>query len=751
MGVNLFGVMVGTQRAARHMAEHGGGSIINTTSIAGINAGAGLMVYRVVEGRRHPVHPVRSRSTSPTTASASTASRRRTSPPRSTQRTTWAPIIRLMQPLQRHGDRRATSPNAVLYLASDRAGADHRDRAARSTVGRPPGRRRASSGTSWRSRKETRDAADLVIRGGTVVDGTGAPGRVADVAIADGVIREIGPNLRGDRELDASGCVVAPGFIDIHTHYDAQVFWDPALRPSSYHGVTTVVAGNCGFTIAPTRPEHHDVIVRTLENVEDMDAATLTAGIVWDFETFPEYLDAGRAAAGTVLNFTAYVGHSRAAALRDGRRRLRARRHRRRDRADVPARARGDRRRRGRVLDQLLLRAPRRRRQAGPEPLRRRATRSRRCSCAAGETGKGVVLITPGEQCTYADVYEWQPRVGRPFTYPLFARAGRQAPRAAARAARGRARRAARRSGRRSRPGRSRCSSRWPTRTASTSGTVFGELHEGRPRRAHRRVPRSRRGGRGPRPTSSRSPMRPRWETFEVSESAAVPRAGGPAGERARARARRAARSTSCASSRSPRTSTTRFRVYIANDDVDERERTCSPTSSVALGPLRRGRARRPAVRRAAAHRPARHLGARPRGHAARARGPQADRRAGRHVRLRAARLPARGLLGRRVRVRSGRRSAPGPTRRVRDFPADGERLTAEEPTGVRHVLVNGTPIRRRRRAARRARPASGRCGPRSPDPVTRRGSAHGAEEGRADPRRTARAAPWRRSVRHAA
>ena len=113
---------------------------------------------------------------------------------------------------------------------------------------------------------------DLVIRGGTVYDGNGGPGWVADVAIADGVVGEIGANLRGARELDASGCVVAPGFIDIHTHYDAQVFWDPALRPSSSQGVTTVVAGNCGFTIAPTRAEHHDVIVRTLENVEDMDA-----------------------------------------------------------------------------------------------------------------------------------------------------------------------------------------------------------------------------------------------------------------------------------------------------------------------------------------------------------------------------------------------------------------------------------------------------------------------------------------------
>src|SRR2546421_8617296 len=105
--------------------------------------------------------------------------------------------------------------------------------------------------------------ADIVIRGGTVFDGTGAPGRAADVAISDGVITEIAPNLRGERELDASGCAVTPGFIDIHTHYDAQVFWDPRLSPSSYHGVTTVVAGNCGFAIAPTRDEHRAVVPRT--------------------------------------------------------------------------------------------------------------------------------------------------------------------------------------------------------------------------------------------------------------------------------------------------------------------------------------------------------------------------------------------------------------------------------------------------------------------------------------------------------
>ena len=134
-------------------------------------------------------------------------------------------------------------------------------------------------------------AASVVIRGGTLVDGTGAPRRRADVAVTDGVVTAIGEGLDGAREIDAGGSIVSPGFIDIHTHYDAQVFWDPALRPSSYQGVTTVVAGNCGFAIAPTRPEHHDMIVRTLENVEDMDPATLTEGVVWDFEKWQKPLE----------------------------------------------------------------------------------------------------------------------------------------------------------------------------------------------------------------------------------------------------------------------------------------------------------------------------------------------------------------------------------------------------------------------------------------------------------------------------
>jgi N-acyl-D-aspartate/D-glutamate deacylase len=153
-------------------------------------------------------------------------------------------------------------------------------------------------------------SADVVVRGGTVIDGTGSPGQVADVAISDGRIVAIGSGLRGSRVLDASGQIVAPGFIDIHTHYDAQVFWDPSLTPSSFHGVTTVVAGNCGFSIAPVLPGGVALLARTLQHVEDMSFDTLSVGVPWDeFETFPEYLDAV-ARRGTALNFACYVGHT---------------------------------------------------------------------------------------------------------------------------------------------------------------------------------------------------------------------------------------------------------------------------------------------------------------------------------------------------------------------------------------------------------------------------------------------------------
>ena len=137
---------------------------------------------------------------------------------------------------------------------------------------------------------------DLVIRGGTVVDGTGAAGRRADVGVRDGrivAVGDIGPDEVGDttETFDATGLVVAPGFVDPHTHYDAQLFWDPAATPSNVHGVTSIVAGNCGFTLAPLQPGDGDYLRRMMAKVEGMPLAALETGVPWGWETFGEYLD----------------------------------------------------------------------------------------------------------------------------------------------------------------------------------------------------------------------------------------------------------------------------------------------------------------------------------------------------------------------------------------------------------------------------------------------------------------------------
>jgi N-acyl-D-amino-acid deacylase len=528
--------------------------------------------------------------------------------------------------------------------------------------------------------------AELAIRGGTVFDGSGAPGRVADVAIADGVIREIGPNLHGRRELDASGCVVAPGFIDIHTHYDAQVFWDPALRPSSYHGVTTVVAGNCGFTIAPTRPEHHDVIVQTLENVEDMDAASLTAGIVWEFQTYPEYMELVHRR-GTVLNFACYVGHS---ALR----------------LYVMGDAAYERPATGDEIDQmcrLVVEAmdagaagfstsfayTHRGMDGKPVPSRFAARDEvEALFLATGGTGKGVVLATAGEQCTYADIYELQPRIGRPFTYPLFALAdGRHQPQLdlhEAAVARG--------------------LQVWPQVTprpltmqftmaspfSLNVSTFFGDLiDQDRPARLAAYSDATWRARAAA--DLEQVPMRPRWETCEISESDRFPELEGR-------RVDELARERGC----SPldvmcdvalsEDLATRFRIYIANDEP------------LSVGHLLTHQQSALGLSDAGAH------------VSQLCDAPLATDLLGSWVRDRGTLSLERAIhklsgqpadifgFVRRGYLREGYWAdvcvfdpdtvAPGPMRRVRDFPANGERLTAEEPIGVRHVLVNGVPIR---------------------------------------------------------
>ncbi len=134
---------------------------------------------------------------------------------------------------------------------------------------------------------------DLVIRGGTVIDGSGSDGFAGDVAVTDGKIAEVGKiSGRGKREIDARGAIVAPGFVDIHTHYDGQATWDSYLQPTSWHGVTTVVMGNCGVGFAPAQPADHKRLIELMEGVEDIPGVALTEGLSWDWETFPEFLDA---------------------------------------------------------------------------------------------------------------------------------------------------------------------------------------------------------------------------------------------------------------------------------------------------------------------------------------------------------------------------------------------------------------------------------------------------------------------------
>jgi N-acyl-D-aspartate/D-glutamate deacylase len=532
-------------------------------------------------------------------------------------------------------------------------------------------------------------AADLVIKGGTVVDGTGAPPVRADVAVTDGRISAIGRDLEGERVLDAGDHVVAPGFIDIHTHYDAQVFWDPELTPSCFHGVTTVVAGNCGFSIAPTQPEHREVIARTLENVEDMDVATLGAGIPWDFSTFPEYLDSVERH-GTAMNFAAYIGHTalrlfvmgdaayeraatadEVAQMQDTLRAAMlagaagfatsfAMTHRGMDGLPVPSRF-AERAELDALLDVLQ------------------------------ETRRGVFALAPGDQCGIADLTDIQLRIGVPATYGALLASANGGHRKSLDV---------------NREAWERGAQVWPqvsprplqfAMTLASPFTLnmnsqFAELMAGSldQRREAFANPAWRRA------TEAEWEGRagfgvPNWDTFSVIESRAHPelidhRLVEIAADRGQkpfdALLDLALEEPDCA---------LRVNTVLLNDDVDEvglllQEEHCTlglsdagahvgqlcdaPEPTDFLGNWVRDRDLMPietAVRKLT--------------------GTQADILG----------IPDRGYLREGawadVAVFDPATVAPGPVRRVRDFPADAERLTADSPTGMRHVVVNGTPV----------------------------------------------------------
>jgi N-acyl-D-amino-acid deacylase len=528
-----------------------------------------------------------------------------------------------------------------------------------------------------------------VIRGGTVVDGTGAPGHRADVAVSEGHIVEVGTNLKGDVHVDADGCVVAPGFIDIHTHYDAQVYWDPALTPSCFHGVTTVVAGNCGFSIAPTRPEDRELIAHTLENVEDMNPASLIAGIPWDFESFPEYLGSV-ARSGTVLNFAAYIGHTplRLYVMRDeavGREATTAE-------IEKMAALVTEAMDAGAAGFSTSFAVTHLGADGRPIPSRWAGREELDALCfAAGAAGRGVVAVNGGDGLSFKDTYDLQLGIGVPVTYTAVLTAPNGAHLKAMEI---------------HRAGRARGSNVWPQvscRPLTFSMTmvepftlntnpVFAELLSLSlaERRAAYADPawRQRVRDRWERDTTG---LKPRWDSYEIMESAAHPEL---IGERIAILAdKRGADPLDVLLDVTLDEPDLQLRVkaLLANDDADGvdmllHEDHCTLGLSDAgahVGQLC------DAV-----------LSTDLLGKWVRERGTLTMEQA--IHKLTQVQADLFGFKDRGV-IRADALAdlvvfdpvtvAPGPVRRVADFPAGGERLTADQPTGMRHLFVNGRPV----------------------------------------------------------
>ena len=549
----------------------------------------------------------------------------------------------------------------------------------------------------------TQDIDTLVIRGGTVVDGSGSPGLRADVAIAAGKIVEVGDNLKGDRTLEADGCVVAPGFIDIHTHYDAQVFWDPALTPSCYHGVTTVVAGNCGFSIAPIRAGDRELMANTMEKVEDMNPATLLEGVPWDFETFPEYL-ASVARHGTVLNYGAYIGHTalRLYAMGD-------------EAVGRPARP-DELERMGAIIRDAMdagavgfatsFAVTHMGADGSPIPSRW-ADRAELESLfkAVADTGRGIIGVNGGDNLSLRDNYTLQKQIGIPFTYTAVLTSPNGGHLKAMEI---------------NRQGWADGAEVWPQVTCRpltfsmtlvepftlNTNPVFSELMAGNleGRRAAYANPTWR--PRAREAWNEKRALRPRWSTMEVMESAANPELiGRRIADIAESRGVDAFDALMDLTLAEPDL-LLRIKVVVANDDIEgvtallqdphttlglsdagaHVGQLCdAPLPTDLLGNWVRGRgvlSLETAIRKLT--------------------GQQADLFG----------FENRGYLRpgnwADVTVFDPATVAPGPVRRVRDFPAGSERLTADAPTGMRHVIVNGQAIQvdgERIEAAHQARP----------------------------------------------
>lgn len=550
---------------------------------------------------------------------------------------------------------------------------------------------------------------DAVIRGGTVLDGSGSDPIEADVGIADGKIVAIERRLGGSEVIDAKGRFVAPGFIDIHTHYDAQVFWDQCLTPSSHHGVTSVIAGNCGFGIAPFRPQHRELLTGTLENVEDMDPRSLVEGVDWDYESFADYLRLIESKT-TLLNFGAYIGHTAV--------RLHVMGEAAYERAAMPE-----------EIDAMAA-IVRQSMQDGavgfstsfgpthlgvdgkPVPSRL-ASEDEFVTLASlvAESGGGAVGIVPGGEIDRERLYELQPQVGAPITYgALLTRPDGSHIGELERNERGWAEGA----------------DVWPQVTPRAIAFAISmaepftlnpnpmlaelmALDAGARLSAYHDAAWRDRAWSG---FADLGRLTPRWETFEIGESRTRPDL---VGRRVIELADEGATpfDVLCEIAVADGLET-RVRAVVANDDeagvaelltadgctlgLSDAGAHVSQLCDAAQATEYLGtwiRERNLLSWSTAIHRLT---------------GRQADI-FGIHDRGRL----APGLAA-DVVVFDPDTIAPGPVRRVRDFPADAERLTADQPEGIEHVLVNGVVVRRDaelvdpgegRRPGRRLRPTA--------------------------------------------